>query len=52
MERNINANSKIHEDTELRLGLPGINKEKKRLFSEINEESTSGFEIHPALPQK
>ncbi|XP_021848864.2 auxin-induced protein 22D-like [Spinacia oleracea] len=44
MERS-NGNSSSHEDTELRLGLPGTNgSEKKRLFSEMNEESTSGVE--------
>ncbi|KAL2942508.1 Auxin-induced protein 22D [Bienertia sinuspersici] len=43
---NSNINLCYHEDTELRLGLPGTKNgsEKKRSFSEINEESTSGVE--------
>ncbi|KNA02843.1 hypothetical protein SOVF_214830, partial [Spinacia oleracea] len=40
-----NENSSYLNDTELRLGLPGTNgSEKKRSFSDISEESTSGVE--------
>ncbi|XP_021742256.1 auxin-responsive protein IAA4-like isoform X1 [Chenopodium quinoa] len=40
-----NEISSYHNDTELRLGLPGTNgSEKKRSFSKISEESTSGVE--------
>ncbi|XP_057515815.1 auxin-responsive protein IAA1-like [Amaranthus tricolor] len=38
-----NEFSSFHEDTELRLGLPGTNQ-KKRSFSESNDQSTSCVE--------
>lgn len=48
------SNAKIHEDTELRLCLPGMNNEKKRSFSTIEEESTSNQEQeqHSIPPRK
>ncbi|KAL9235118.1 hypothetical protein vseg_009911 [Gypsophila vaccaria] len=43
-----------HEDTELRLGLPGFDNKRSRSVCNVGEESTSGVEdcLHESAPPK
>ncbi|XP_057515816.1 auxin-responsive protein IAA4-like [Amaranthus tricolor] len=55
MDKIIKKNSSYHDDTELRLGLPGTN-DKERSFFKINQKSTSSIEecheLSLSSPQK